>query len=283
MKKYLMLGLMALAMTFSVQAQLKTPQPSPLSKIEQVVGLTDVSIEYSRPNMRGREVFGNLVPYGKTWRTGANANTKVTFSDDVVIDGKTLKSGTYAIYTVPNKSSWDVMFYTDSNNSGLPKTWDDSKVALKAKAQVYPMPVDIETFTITLDDLTSDSAVIGMLWGKVYAGVKFVVPTDKTVMKNIDATMKGNPTANDYYASAVYYYESGKDIKQAQTWIDKSIEMTETPAFWQLRKQALIHAKTGDKAGAIETAKKSLAGAEAAGNADYIKMNTDSLKEWGAL
>ncbi|CDF79004.1 conserved hypothetical protein (DUF2911) [Formosa agariphila KMM 3901] len=278
-----MLGLMALAMTFSVQAQLKTPQPSPLSKIEQVVGLTDVSIEYSRPNMRGREVFGNLVPYGKTWRTGANANTKVTFSDDVVIDGKTLKSGTYAIYTVPNKSSWDVMFYTDSNNSGLPKTWDDSKVALKAKAQVYPMPVDIETFTITLDDLTSDSAVIGMLWGKVYAGVKFVVPTDKTVMKNIDATMKGNPTANDYYASAVYYYESGKDIKQAQTWIDKSIEMTETPAFWQLRKQALIHAKTGDKAGAIETAKKSLAGAEAAGNADYIKMNTDSLKEWGAL
>ncbi|MDW5288439.1 DUF2911 domain-containing protein [Formosa sp. PL04] len=281
--KQVMLGLIALVATFSIQAQIKTPQPSPLSKMEQTVGLTNVTLEYSRPSMRGREVFGNLVPYGKMWRTGANANTKISFSDAIIIDGKTLKAGTYAIYTIPNETSWDVIFYTDSENSGLPKTWDDSKVALKAQAQVYPMPVDIETFTMTFDDLTNDSAVLGMLWGQVYAGVKFEVPTDVMVMKNIENTMKGSPTANDYYASAVYYFESGKDINQAKTWIDKSITMTPKPAFWQLRKQSLILAKSGDKKGAIAAAKKSLASAEAAGNSDYVKMNTDSLKEWGAL
>ncbi|WP_066225475.1 DUF2911 domain-containing protein [Formosa haliotis] len=281
--KHLMSAIFAFVVTIGLQAQVKTPQPSPSSKLEQTVGLTNVTLEYSRPSMRGREVFGNLVPYGKTWRTGANANTKITFSDAVVIDGKTLKAGSYAIYTVPNKTSWDVIFYSKSDNSGLPKEWDDSQVALKTKAQVYPMPVDIETFTMTFDDLTNDSAVIGMLWGKVYAGVKFEVPTEAMVMKNIDATMKGAPTANDYYASAVYYLESGKDINKAKTWIDKSISMSDKPAFWQLRKQSLIHAKAGDKKGAIDAAKKSLEGAKAAGNADYVKMNTDSLKEWGAL
>ena len=283
MIKKVILGLTMLVGTLNVQAQLNTPQPSPLSKMVQIVGLTDVSLEYSRPSMRGREVFGNLVPFGKMWRTGANANTKISFSDDVVIDGKQLKSGTYAIYTIPNKTSWDVIFYTDSNNGGLPKTWDESKVALKAKAQVYPMPVDIETFTMTFDDLTSDSAVIGMLWGKVYAGVKFEVPTDVLVTNAINAAMKDNPKASDYYASAVYYYETDKDINQAKIWIDTFMSMTEKPAFYQYRKQSLIYAKAGDKNGAIDAAKKSLESAKVAGNSDYIKMNTDSLEEWGAL
>jgi len=281
--KKLMLSLFVLAASFSLNAQIQTPQPSPFSKMEQTVGLTQVSLEYSRPSMRGREVFGNLVPYNETWRTGANANTKISFSDDVVIDGKTLKSGTYAIYTVPNKTSWDVIFYSDATNSGLPKTWDASKVALKAKAKVYPMPVEIETFTMTFDDLTSDSAVIGMLWGKIYDGVKFEVPTDVMVMKAIEATMKASPKASDYYASAVYFYESDKDINQAKTWIDTFMSMTEKPAFYQYRKQSLIYAKAGDKKGAIEAAKKSLEGSKAAGNKDYVKMNTDSLKAWGAL
>jgi hypothetical protein len=91
-------------------AQVKTPAPSPHSKTEQKVGLTDITIDYSRPSMRGRTIFGDLVPFDKTWRTGANANTKITFSDDVSIDGKKLKKGTYAIYTIPNKESWDVIF-----------------------------------------------------------------------------------------------------------------------------------------------------------------------------
>ncbi len=162
--------------TPKVELKIETPQPSPFSKIEQKIGLTDVTVEFSRPGMRGRTVFGDLVPYGKTWRTGANANTKITFSTDVVVDGQTLKAGSYAVYTIPNKESWDVMFYSDSNNWGNQKEWDDSKVAAKTKVDVMKMPMKIETFTITFDDLAGDSAVMGILWENTYAGVKFEVP-----------------------------------------------------------------------------------------------------------
>ena len=275
------LFLIAVLFTFSVQGQIATPAASPASHMEQKVGLTDVTIDYSRPSMKGRTVFGNLVPFGKIWRTGANANTTISFSTDVTVDGQKLEKGTYAVYTKPDKESWEVYFYSDTDNGGLPQKWDDGKVAAKVSAQVYPMPMNIETFTISLDDLTNDSAVIGILWEKTYVGVKFEVPTDAAVMNNINRVM-GGPTAQDYYAAAVYYLDSGKDIDQAKKWIDKSAAMTEKPAFWQLRQQSLIYAKAGDKKGAIEAAKKSLAAAKVAGNADYVKMNEDSLKQWGA-
>lgn len=282
MKKLITL-LMVFAVTFTVNAQIETPQPSPSQKMEQKVGLTDVTVEYSRPSMRGRTVFGNLVPYGKLWRTGANQNTMVTFSTDVMIGGKTVKAGSYAIFTTPNKDNWEVVFYSDTNNWGTPQNWDESKVAAKVTAEVYDIPMDIETFTISFDDLTNDSAVLGIMWEKVYVGVKIEVPTDKKVSAAIEKVMNG-PSADDYYAAARYYLESGKDINQAVVWMDKAIEMTkDNPRFWWLRQQSLIKAKAGDKKGAIKAAKASLAGAEKAGNADYIKMNKDSLKEWGAM
>ena len=153
-------------------------------------------------------------------------------------------------------------------------------MAAKVTAEVYPMPMQIETFTMTFDDLTSSSATIGILWSDVYVGVKFDVPTDKAVSASIDKVMKG-PSAGDYYAAAVYYLQEGKDINQAKTWIDKAIAMAGDKApFWQLRQQSLIYAKAGDKKGAIAAAKKSLAAAEAAGNDDYVKMNKDSIAEW---
>jgi len=282
MKKLITL-LMVFAVTFTVNAQIETPQPSPSQKMEQKVGLTDVTVEYSRPSMRGRTVFGNLVPYGKLWRTGANQNTMVTFSTDVMIGGKTVKAGSYAIFTTPNKDNWEVVFYSDTNNWGTPQNWDESKVAAKVTAEVYDIPMDIETFTISFDDLTNDSAVLGIMWEKVYVGVKIEVPTDKKVSAAIEKVMNG-PSADDYYAAARYYLESGKDINQAVVWMDKAIEMTkDNPRFWWLRQQSLIKAKAGDKKGAIKAAKASLEGAEKAGNADYIKMNKDSLKEWGAM
>ncbi len=279
--KKLVLILLAVVATYSVQAQIETPAPSPAAKVWQTVGLTDVTLEYSRPSMRGRTIFGDLVPYDMLWRTGANARTKITFSDDVMVDGQALKAGTYAIFTKPGSSSWEVFFYTDAQGGGTPSEWDESKVAAKTTVEVYKMEMPIETFTMSFDDLTSNSAVLGILWEKAYVGVKFEVPTDAMVMKDIEKTMAG-PGAGDYYAAAVYYYSEGKDIAKAKAWMDKAMAMTEKPAFWQLRQQSLIYAKAGDKKGAIEAAKKSLAGAEAAGNADYIKMNKDSLKEWGA-
>ncbi|MCG2462027.1 DUF2911 domain-containing protein [Flavobacteriaceae bacterium F89] len=280
MKKSI-LFLSTILCAFSMQGQIVTPAPSPGAHLEQKVGLTDVAIDYSRPSMKGRTIFGNLVPYEKVWRTGANANTTISFSTDVSVDGQTLKKGTYALYTKPGEESWEVYFYSDTDNGGLPQSWDDSKVVAKVSAKVYPMPINVETFTISLDNLTNDSAVLGILWEKTYVGVKFDVPTDATVMNNINRVM-GGPTAADYYAAAVYYMDSGKDIEQAKKWIDRSAAMTEKPAFWQLRQQSLIYAKAGDRKGAIETAKKSLAAAKVAGNADYVKMNEDSLREWGA-
>ena len=280
MKKVLLI-LMAFTMAYSVNAQITTPQPSPFSKIEQKVGLTDVTLEFSRPAMRGRTIFGNLVPYGKMWRTGANANTKITFSTDVTVGGSTLKAGTYAVFTTPNETSWDVIFYSDASNWGTPREWDDAKVAAKVSAEVIKMPINIESFTMSFDDLTNNSAALGILWEDVYVGVTFEVPTDKAVSASIEKTMAG-PGAGDYFSAAVYFLQEGKDINKAKTWIDKAIDMTkDQPRFWYLRQQSLIHAKAGDKAGAIKAAKASLAGAEKAGNADYVKMNKESLAEWG--
>ena len=282
MKKLFTL-LLVLTVSFTVNAQIETPQPSPSQKIEQKVGLTDVTLEYSRPSMKGRTIFGDLVPHGKLWRTGANKNTTVTFSTDVTIGGKAVKAGTYAIFTKPNANNWEVLFYSDANNWGTPQNWDESKVAASVTTEVYEIPMDVETFTISFDDLTNDSAVIGIMWEKTYVGVKFEVPTDKAVTAAITKVMNG-PSADDYYASARYYLESGKDINQAVVWMDKAVEMTkDNPRFWWLRQQSLIKAKAGDKKGAIKAAKASLEGAEKAGNADYIKMNKDSLKEWGAM
>ncbi|SRX55729.1 DUF2911 domain-containing protein [Aequorivita sp. CIP111184] len=281
MKKIILL-FSALMLTVGIQAQIQTPQPSPFQKIEQKVGLTDVTLEYSRPSMRGRTIMGNLVPYDKMWRTGANANTKITFGEDVEVGGKTLKAGSYAIYTKPGSSNWEVFFYNDTSNWGTPEKWDDSKVAAQVSVQAYPIPMDIETFTMSFDDLKNDSAMLGMMWEKTYVGVPIKFGTDKTVSENIQKVMNG-PGANEYYAAAVYYLEAGKDINQAKTWIDKAIDMNKEPAYWQLRQKSLIYAKAGDKKGAIEAAKKSKELAKAAGNNDYVALNEKSLKEWGAM
>ncbi|MDY2588025.1 DUF2911 domain-containing protein [Winogradskyella aquimaris] len=282
MKKIILFAF-ALTLMFSANAQIETPQPSPTTTIKQKVGLTDVTLEYSRPSMKGRKIFGDLVPYGKMWRAGANKNTIITFSDNVTISGTEVKAGSYAIFISPNKESWDVIFYSDTNNWGTPAKWDDSKIAAKASAKVYEMPMNVETWTIGFDDLTNSSANIGFVWENTYAAVTFNVPTEDKVAASIKKVMSG-PSANDYYSAAVYKLSEGKDLKQAMMWIDKAVEMTkDEPRFWFLRQQSLIHAANGDKKGAIAAAKKSLEGAKEAKNGDYIKMNEDSLKEWGAM
>jgi hypothetical protein len=280
--KKLSLLLVIMTGVFAVQAQIDTPAPSPFSRLEQKVGLSDVTVEYSRPSMRGRTIFGDLVPFDQLWRTGANSYTLITFSSDVKIDAKDVKAGTYSIFTKPGKTTWEVFFYTDTQGGGTPSEWDDSKVVAKVTVPVNQMQTPVETFTIDIDDLNDNGATLGMLWEKTYVGVKFEVPTDAQVTAAIDRVMAG-PGAGDYYAAAVYYLNANKDINKAKEWMEKAMSMTAKPAFWQLRQQSLIYAKAGDKKAAIETAKKSLAAAETAGNMDYVKMNKDSLKEWGAM
>ncbi|WP_031425918.1 DUF2911 domain-containing protein [Flavimarina sp. Hel_I_48] len=280
MRKIFLLTIAILA-SFQMTAQINTPAPSPAATLTQVVGLTNVSVDYSRPSMKGREVFGKMLPYGTIWRTGANATTKFKIDKDITINGKALKAGTYSLYTVPGETDWDVVFYTDDSNP-LITEFDNSKIVLRTTVESQDMPMNVETFTITVDDVTSDGATLGLLWANEYVGIPFKVNTDQEVMASIDAALNG-PSAGDYYNAAVYYLNAGKDIEKSKMWMEKAMTMTENPRFWQLRQQSLILAKSGDKKEAIKAAKASLADAEKAGNADYIKMNKDSLKEWGAM
>ncbi|AXT55480.1 DUF2911 domain-containing protein [Aquimarina sp. MMG015] len=277
--KKIILFVSAALLSLGVDAQVKVPQPSPLSKIEQVVGLTDVAIEYSRPSMKGRTIFGNLVPYDKLWRTGANKNTQITFGDDVKVGGAELKKGTYAIFTKPGKENWEVMFYSDANNWGTPREWDDSKVAAKITVKSTKIPMNVETFTIMLSDFTMDSAHINILWENTEAAIKLEVPSKKKAAESIELVMAG-PSHNDHYQAATFYKETG-DLDKAKAHIEKAVA-GRADAFWYHRQHSLILAKSGDKAGAIKAAKTSLELAEKAKNADYVKLNKDSLAEWGA-
>ncbi len=280
MKKVLFACLALLGGTWA-SAQIQTPQPSPASELHQTVGLTEVAVKYSRPSMRGRAIFGNLVPFGKMWRTGANANTTISFGDAVTIGETTLAAGTYALFSKPGAENWDVYFYTDTNNGGLPAQWDESKVAAQITVPVHKMEMPVETFTITIDDLTNNGAVIGLIWADTYVGVPFGVPTAAKAMRSIETVM-GGPTGNDYFAAASYYHDEGQDLQKAREWIDKAVAQNPN-AYWMSRRQSLIYAALGDTKGAIAAAKKSLEVAKKAGNADYVKMNEDSLREWGGM
>ena len=278
MKKLILLTFVC-SLSLSVNAQIKSPQPSTSQTVTQTVGLTNIELSYSRPSMRERNIFGELVPYGKMWRTGANKNTTITFDKDVIIGSKEVKAGTYAIFTKPNAQSWEVYFYSDSSNWGTPAAWENEKVVASIKANVVAMPMEVETFTISFDAITNDSATLGFRWDHTYVAVPISFFTDTQVTKSIESVMSG-PNAGDYYTAAVYYLNADKDIKKAKNWIDKAIEMRENPAFWYYRQQSLIYAKSGDKNGAIKAAKKSLALAKEAGNEDYVALNTKSLKAW---
>ncbi|WP_293895554.1 DUF2911 domain-containing protein [Flavobacterium sp.] len=268
--------------SYVLNAQVKTPQPSPHSTLTQVVGLTDVTIDYSRPSAKGRIIFGDLVPFGKLWRTGANANTTVSFSEDVVINGTTLKKGKYALYTTPKADMWEVVFYTDSDNWGTPDNWDANKVAVLVNVDPVALNNAVESFTISVGNLTNDSATLDIAWEKTMVSVKFDVPTQKTAMASIEKALAG-PTAGDYFSSAQYYFQSNGDLNKALEYVNKATSMTksgEDVPFWYLRQKSLIQAKLGDKNAAIATANLSLAGATKAKNNDYVKMNNDSIKEW---
>ncbi len=264
---------------FVADAQIKTPQASPRAIVSQMVGLTEVELNYSRPGAKGRPVFGNLVPFGKLWRMGANENTTISFSDDVIIDGKTLKKGKYALYSVPRIESWDIIFYTSTDNWGLPQEFDEAKVALRTTVKEEALPKPVESLTINISGLDTSSAFLEIFWENSSVALKFEVPTQKTAMASIEKVL-GGPTANDYYSAANFLFQSSTDIAKSLVYVNKSLELSKDKPFWFLRLKSLIQAKQGDKSGAIETAKLSMEAAEEAKNQDYVKMNRDSIAEW---
>ena len=200
--KITLLSLIATSFAFG---QLKTPQASPLSKIEQKVGMTTISIEYSRPSKRGRNVFPDVVKYDEVCRTGANENTKISTSDILIFDKDTLQAGEYALYTKPMKDSWEVYFYNETSNWGTPQKWDTDKVALTITTPIEKLENTVETFTIGFNDLTTKSGHLSLMWDKIAISIPFQLNTVDEVVANINKIMNG-PSSRDYYGAANYYF-----------------------------------------------------------------------------
>ena len=263
-------------------SQINTPRVSPASEVEQMVGLTEIEIEYSRPSMRGREVFGNLVPFGKVWRTGADNSTKISFDTDVIISGKTIQSGTYSIFSIPNKESWEIIFYSDVELWGVPRDWSENKIVFSSMFDVKKLKKSnaVETFTISFNDLTNNDVNMSISWENTSVDIKIEVPTRSMVESDINKVLSDNPKSSDYYAAAVFYRQENINLDKALEWMNKAIEMNESPRFWQYRQQSLIMAANDKFADAVDAAKKSLNLAIEADNQDYIKMNRESIVEW---
>lgn len=280
MKKSMFLTACCAMLVTLLSAQIKTPQPSPTGKISQEVGLTKVEIEYSRPSAKGRKVFGELVPFGDLWRTGANASTKITFGEDVKVGETNLPKGTYALYTVPGERQWDIVFYKNTTLWGAPAPADYKMEDIAAKVSVPSMATRdmVETFTIELSNLKNDGASLDIIWENTKVSLPFTLDTDSKVMADIKSQMEG-PSANTYYSAGRYYYEEKKDLKQALSWVDQSLTKG-GDKFWILRLKANILADMGMYKDAIAVAEKSSELAKKEGNMDYQRMNAKSIEEW---
>lgn len=276
MKK--LIFMIVLSITLHVNAQIQFPKTSPLSRMEQRIGVTDIAVTYSRPSVKGRTVFGSVVPFDKVWRTGANENTLIKISDDLIFGNDTLKKGTYAIFTKPSKDVWELYFYKDTLNWGEPRNWDETKVALKTQTNVKNLTDAYEVFTIDIQQVDVNNGQLIFAWDKSKVIFPFQLNTRKKVVVGIDKLMAG-PTAAEYFNSGSYYYKEKIDLKKALEWVSKAIDIQGEDAYWMLRTKSLIQAELGDFKGATETAKKALIASEKAKNQSYIDMIKASIEE----
>ena len=262
-------------------AQIQTPAASPAGSVSTTVGLTDIKIDYSRPRAKGRTIFGNessvVVPYGVIWRSGANTGTKISFSDDVKVEGIAVPKGEYLLFTWPGATEWTVSLYKDLTLGGNTGGYDKSKEAANFKVKSEKLTEKVETLTFNIGDIADDSksAKIQLAWENT--SVKFTVNVDfdAKVIKSIENNTKVNP--NNYFSAAVYYFETGRDLNQALTWVNEALK-SNPKAFWMLHQKAKIQKGLGDKKGAKETATASLNAAKEAKNRDYEMMNEALIK-----
>ncbi len=260
----------------SLQAQLKVPAPSPAQTLKQAVGLSEISIEYSRPGVKGRTIYGDVVPFGKIWRTGANAATKITFGEDVTVEGRPVAAGTYALYTVPGKDSWEVMLYKDLTLGGNVADYKKENELVRFAVKPTTLNDKVETFTIDVADVTANAANIALLWEKTRVAFHVVADIDSKIMKNIEANVVNDN--RPYFQAASYYYENDKDLVKASEWVDKAIAAN-PKAFWMVMLKAKIQAKQKDKKGAVASAEKVIALATEAKNDDYVAMAKKLIAE----
>ena len=274
MKKVFFTLLAALCL-INAEAQLKTPAPSPTQTVKQDFGLGSIELSYSRPVMKGRKIFGDLVPFGNVWRTGANSATLVTFSDEVTIGGKKVPAGKYGLLSIPNKDSWTLI---------ISKQLDvTSPAAYKAESDVVRVDVNTmkleektESFTIQFANVKPTSCELHIMWENTAVSLPISTDVDKKVMTQIDQLM--NKDTRPYFNAAMYYMDNGKDLNQALSWFDKAVEMN-AAAFWIHHQRANCLAKLGKKAEAKAAAEKSKELAAAAKNDDYVKLNEKLLAD----
>ncbi len=278
MKKIMVIAAVALLASLNapIQAQsLKVPAPSPLQTIKQSFALSEVSVEYSRPSMKGRTIYGELVPFDKIWRTGANASTKITFGEDVTVEGNKVPAGTYALYTIPGKTSWEMMLYKDLKLGGGVSEYKKEDELCRFKVKPSTMGSKLETFTMSFSNITNTTMDVELLWELTRASFKVTADIDSKIMADIEKSMAPSDK-RPYSQAASYYYENDKDLNKALEWIDKAIE-SNPKAYWNVHTKAKIQMKLNDNKAAIETANKSLELAKADGNDDYVKLNTDLI------
>jgi hypothetical protein len=260
-------------------AQIDMPQPSPSSVLTQKVGVTEIKLDYSRPSMKGRKVFGELVAFGELWRTGANQATKFTTTDSITFMGQGLAKGTYSVFTIPTKDSWTVIFNKDA--SAGTAAYKTDKDALRLTVKPMMLPMNIETFTFNIGNITTNSATLEMMWENTLIVLPFTSDVDSKINAQIKSVLDG-PNEGTYASMARYYLESGKDLKLAKEWIGKAIEKNPT-AYWHLRQKSLIEAKLKEYKAATMTAQASLDLAKKEGNMDYVRMNEKSIAEWAKM
>ena len=257
-------------------AQITTPQASPNASFTQKFGLTEIKMEYSRPGVKGRTIFGDLIPFGELWRTGANQATKFTTTDSITFGGKGLAKGTYVLLTKPGQNEWEIILNKNPDVSVFNYKPEDNILSVKVPSTT--LPFSVESFTMLANNMTNNTCDLQILWENTMVSIPLKNDVDSKVMAQMKQKLDG-PTAGDYAAMANYYFDNGKDSKQALDYINKSLAMG-GDKYYLLRTKSLIQAKSGDKAGALATAKKSLELAKTEKNPDYVRMNEKSIAEW---
>ncbi len=260
-------------LTGSLLAQVDFPAPSPGCTIKQRVGVTDIEIVYSRPSMKGREIFGNVVPFGAVWRTGANNATKITFSTPVKLNDTDVAAGTYALYTIPGESEWTIILNKGVGKSGT--QYDEKEDVLRFKAMPMEMSASIESFTIEFNHLRDESAVLNLVWDHTVVPINIGIELTSKLVPQIETVMASDAKQKPYFQAAMFYYDHGQDLQKAGKWVDAAI--AEHEAYYVVHLKAKILAKLGDKDGATAAAKRSLELATNAKDTAYIKLNNDLL------
>ena len=255
-------------------SKVEFPSPSPACTIKQRVGLTDIEVVYSRPGMKGREIFGGLVPHGEVWRTGANNATKITFSTPVKLNGAEIPAGTYALFTIPGETEWTIIINKGAAQWGAYK-YDAKDDVVRFKTTPIKLAETIETFTIEFNRIADESAVLNLIWDHTVVPVKIELDLASKLLPQIETVMASDEKNKPYYQAAMFYYDHGQDLKKANEWIDAAIKQREWHNTVHLK--AKILAKLGDKAGALTAAKRSLEMATKAKDAGYVKMNEDLI------